>query len=64
MMRDTKYFPDPDAFKPERYVAKVEAMKDPTQALSSSDCDDPTAIAFGFGRRYGWFFNSHLICET
>ena len=51
MMRDTKYFPDPDAFKPERFMAKVEAMKDPTQALSSSDFDDPTSIAFGFGRR-------------
>ena len=51
-MRDPKYFPEPEAFKPERFCQKVEEMQgNNLPALNGLDKDDPCAIAFGFGRR-------------
>ena len=43
MLHDPEEYPDPEAFKPERYI-KDEKI-DPSVR-------DPLTIAFGFGRRY------------
>ena len=52
MMRDPKYFPDPEVFNPGRYREKVQKLEgNSVQALNSLDNDDPSAIVFGFGRR-------------
>ena len=50
-MRDPKYFPEPEAFRPERHLRKVEEAKDHLQALNNLDLDDPASMVFGFGRR-------------
>ena len=48
MLHDPELYPEPDAFKPERYI--------PTNGRAIES--DPRDIAFGFGRRYDTF------CET
>lgn len=43
MMRNADDYPDPDPFKPERFLDKDGNIDTSVQ--------DPTTIAFGFGRR-------------
>ena len=52
MFHDSRYFPEPDSFNPERFREKVEKLEgDSLQVLNGLDKDDPSAIVFGFGRR-------------
>ena len=41
--RDAKYYPDPDTFKPERFLLESGQL--------NPDVLDPAEIAFGYGRR-------------
>ena len=43
MLHDPEEYPDPEAFKPERYIK--DGKIDPSVR-------DPLTIAFSFGRRY------------
>ncbi|KAH8116443.1 cytochrome P450 [Phellopilus nigrolimitatus] len=64
MVKDERYFPSPEMFSPERHLNKVQAqIRDggadfSTRALSAFEADDPSSLAFGFGRRIcpGRFF--------
>ena len=52
MMRDPRFFTDPEVFNPERFREKVKRLNgNNLQALNGLDNDDPSSIAFGFGRR-------------
>ena len=46
MMRDERYFRDPEEFRPTRYL---DANKD---GATSDLLYDPGKLVFGFGRRY------------
>ncbi|THH08770.1 hypothetical protein EW145_g2477 [Phellinidium pouzarii] len=59
MMRDERYFPNPDDFKPERFLAKITSSDNVRlHALNTFNIDDPSSLVFGFGRRIcpGRFF--------
>lgn len=44
MLRDENDYPEPDQFRPERFIGK-DGNIDPSVR-------DPTTMCFGFGRRY------------
>ncbi|KAH8114941.1 cytochrome P450 [Phellopilus nigrolimitatus] len=64
MMKDERYFPSPEMFSPERHLKKVETQirnggaDFSTRSLNGFEADDPSSLAFGFGRRIcpGRFF--------
>lgn len=57
MMKDERYFPSPEMFSPERHLNKVQAqIRDggadfSSRSLNGLEADDPSSLAFGFGRR-------------
>ncbi|KAI5119697.1 hypothetical protein M0805_003582 [Coniferiporia weirii] len=52
MMRDERYYRNPDEFNPERFLKKVtDTSYDYMHALGSFDAGDPSSVVFGFGRR-------------
>ena len=52
MMRDERFFSDPETFNPDRFADKVEAAgTDNAQAMAAFNPDDPSSIVFGIGRR-------------
>lgn len=58
MMRDERYFPSPDEFKPERFLKMVEETDDRLKSLNGFYPNDPSSLVFGFGRRYTLFCHS------
>ncbi|KAI5122653.1 hypothetical protein M0805_007915 [Coniferiporia weirii] len=56
MMRDERYYPEPEVFNPDRHLAKIQddssESGDEIEGKSVSIReDDPSSIVFGFGRR-------------
>ena len=53
MMNDERYFPEPRAFKPERFLHRPDTRRTKSEdeggALAKDA--DPSSIIFGFGRR-------------
>ena len=49
MLRDENDYPDPESFKPERYLKND---------LPDLSVRDPTTIMFGFGRRWVFLLRS------
>ena len=47
MMRDPEDYPDPDVFKPERFLGPDGKI--------NPNVRDPSTMCFGFGRRYALF---------
>ena len=59
-MRDERYFPEPEEFKPERFAEKPENA-------ASEEIFNPFNSVFGFGRRYAFIqlllrlFSNHTL---
>ena len=53
MLRDENDYPDPESFKPERYLKN---------GLPDLSVRDPSTIVFGFGRR--WVFSASFASTT
>lgn len=52
MMRDERYFKDPNVFNPERFREKVISLNgNSIKALNGLDNDDPISLVYGNGRR-------------
>ncbi|KAI5119695.1 hypothetical protein M0805_003580 [Coniferiporia weirii] len=59
MMRDERYYSDPEKFYPERFLAKTKSpVNSHVHALNTFNANDPSSLVFGFGRRIcpGRFF--------
>jgi len=59
MMRDDRFYPSPEEFSPDRFLSQRTSLVDDDQgdepeandARDKDNADDPSAIAYGFGRR-------------
>ena len=55
MMRDEKIFPEPEEFRPERYLHHISDKQNvPDEA-------NPARIVFGFGKRCDYYYNAFLM---
>lgn len=50
MSRDPADYPEPEDFRPERFLTAVDGKLVPNKTIR-----DPFSFAFGFGRRYALF---------
>lgn len=48
-MRDERYFTNPSLFYPDRHLSRVGKLA--IDSLQQFHPDDPSSLAFGFGRR-------------
>ena len=64
MLRDPEIYPDPDAFKPERFFSSASPSSSSPNLSSSKHepAPDPRQFVFGFGRRR--CPGNHLVEES